>query len=124
MTTPTTRYLWLHQVVAGSGSDLPIHFVMTYDCASEATIYISPAAKTWSDVSWTPTPLVIAPRTRIGCDRRGANQLNGCLRLVYGVPYKVTERAARNMMIGATVNNPWERLALEDVIKFCILGAQ
>ena len=55
-------------------------------------------------------------------DRRGAKQLNGFLRLVYGVPYKVSERAARNMMGGVTVNNPWERLGLEDIIKFCVLG--
>ncbi len=111
-----------YNVVAAS--ELPLHFVVTYDCASEASIYISPAAKASSNDSWTPTPLVVAPRTWIGCDRRGANQLNGCLRLVYGVPYRVTERAARNMMTGATVNNPWERLGLEDIIKFCVLGAQ
>ena len=98
--------------------------LVTYDCKSEASIYISPTAKESSNNSWTPTPLIVAPRTWIGCDRRGANQLNGCLRLVYGVPYRVSERAARNMMSGATVNNPWERLALEDIIKFCILGVR
>ena len=97
-----------HSTVAAS--TLPLHFVVTYDCALEASIYISPDAKASSTEAWTPTPLIVAPRTWIGCDRLGANQLNGCLRLVYGVPYKVTERAARNMMTGATVNNPWERL--------------
>ena len=111
-----------HNVVAAS--ELPLHLVVTYNCASEASIYISPTANASSNNSWTPMPLIAAARTWIGCDRRGANQLNGCLRLVYGVPYKVTERAARNMMTGATVNNPWERLGLEDIIKFCVLGAQ
>lgn len=111
-----------HNVVAAS--ELPLHFVITYDRESEASIYISPTAKASLKDSWIAAPLIVAPRTWIGCDRRGANQLNGCLRLVYGVPYRVSEHAARNMMTGATVNNPWERLSLEDVIKICVLGAQ
>lgn len=102
---------------------LPLNIVVSYDSASEASIYIGSTANNSSAIAWNATPLSTASRTWIGCDRHGANQLNGCLRLVYGVPYKVSERAAKNMMNGATVNNPWERLGLEDIIKICILGA-
>jgi len=101
---------------------LPLNLVVTYDCASEVSIYINSTAKYSSAGTWNATPLINAPRTWIGCDRRGVNQLNGCLRIVYGVPYKVSERAARNMINRVTVNNPWERLAMEDIIKFCVLG--
>ena len=107
-----------------SANVLPLHFVITYDCASEASVYIGPDERVSWNGSWIPAPLIAAPRTWIGCDRRGVNQLNGCLRLVYAVPYLVRERAARNMMTGVTVRNPWERLSLEDIIKFCVLGAQ
>ena len=101
---------------------LPLHIIVSYDCASEATIYVGPTARVSSAGAWVSPSLISAPRTWIGCDRYGANQLNGCLRILYGVPYMVSERAARNMMTGVTVTNPWERLALEDIIKFCILG--
>lgn len=101
---------------------LPLHIIVSYDCASETTIYVGPTARVSSTDAWVSPSLLSAPRTWIGCDRYGANQLNGCLRILYGVPYKVSERAARNMMSGVTVTNPWERLALEDIIKFCVLG--
>lgn len=103
-------------------SALPLNLVVTYDCVSEVSIYVNSITKYSSPGTWYTTPLISAPRTWIGCDRRGTNQLNGCLRIVYGVPYKVSERAARNMINCVTVSNPWERLALEDIIQFCVLG--
>ena len=109
-----------HGVVTTSA--LPLHIVVAYDCATEASIYVGFSTKCSSARAWNASPLINTPRTFVGCDRHGANQLNGCLRLVYGVPYKVSERAARNMMNGATANNPWERLGLETIIRFCVLG--
>lgn len=108
--------------VVNNAASVPVSVVFTYDCTSEATVYAHSQNKASTVGAWSPKPLIAAPRTWIGSDRRGSNQLCGCIRIVSGMPYMVSERAARNMIRGNTVNNPWERLSLEDIIKFCVLG--
>jgi len=101
---------------------IPLKIVVTYDFTSGVVIFVGTAANLACTSSWRSLPVSADMRAWIGCDRRGANQISGCIRRVYAVPYKVGERAVRNMINSVTVNNPWERLALEDVIKLFILG--
>ncbi|MBI2174241.1 MAG: hypothetical protein HYU33_03500 [Candidatus Omnitrophica bacterium] len=101
---------------------LPLKVVVTYDCMSEASIYIGTTEKESTALSWHPSGIAVDAKTWIACDRRGGNQVSGCVRLIYGVPYLVSERAARNMIAGVTVNDPWERLSVEDMITLLVRG--
>jgi len=102
---------------------LPLKVVVTYDCMSEASIYIGTTEKESTALSWHPSGIAVDAKTWIACNRRGENQVNGCVRLIYGVPYLVSERAARNMITGVTVNDPWERLSVEDMIRLLVRGS-
>lgn len=96
--------------------------VVSYDCNSGVTIFLGNTASSSHTSMWQPFPLSAGARTYVGCDRRGSNQLSGCIKSVYGVPYSVNARAAKNMINGAVVNNPWERLSLETMIRLLVLG--
>jgi predicted nucleic acid-binding protein len=101
----------------------PIRLIATYDCTSEASLYVGTTDKAFVLANWIPTAPPNA-RVKIGSDRHGRNPLNGCIYLTYGVPYRVNDRAARNMINDVTVHNPWERLSLKDMIKICVLGTR
>ncbi|MBK8761540.1 MAG: PIN domain-containing protein [Sulfuritalea sp.] len=104
------------------GTGPSIRFVVSYDCTSEASLYFGPVTKASVLGDWFP---IVRPDARIwiGCDRHGKKQLNGSIFRTYAVPYRVSDRAARNMINDITVHNPWERLSLKDMISFCVQGA-
>jgi len=107
-----------------------LYFVLSYDCNSEATLYIGTPSdsESWLLASgsmtgpWSPAMAISGSRTFIGCDRHGKSQLNGHLGLLYGVPYKASRKAVKNMVNANSVNDPWERLSLEDAIKLAVAG--
>jgi len=99
-----------------------IKMVVSYDCNSGATIFLGTGTNSSQTSQWQSFPLAASARTYVGCDRHGLNQLSGCIKSIYGVPYPVNERAARNMINGVTVQNPWERLSLETMIRLLFGG--
>ncbi len=93
-----------------------LKMIVSYDCNSGTTIFMGDMTSFTSSTTWLPMPLSVGARTYIGCNRNGINQLSGCIKSFYGIPYPVNSKAAKNMISGNVVSNPWERLSLETMI--------
>lgn len=102
-------------------ASLPLKIVMAY--GSQLAMYVGTThADSIATDNWLPSAVAAPIKTSICNDRLGANQIGGCVRLIYGVPYSVSRRAAINMITGATVNNPWERLSVIEMIRRSGIG--
>lgn len=98
---------------------LPLQVAVTYHCNKGVWLYFGyRERKINSEVKWVPLPLHPADRTYVGSDRLGNNQINGLIYQFTSLPTFLSETGTNNLMKGNTTAHPWERLSVEDIIRF------
>lgn len=96
-----------------------LSFVAAYDADEGISLYIQ-NEKFVEEKQWVPCAKAIRGFS-VGNDRNGANQLNGGISRMFGLPIMVNEKEAINILERKTVHDPKERLSLEHMIKLFIL---
>lgn len=97
----------------------PLKLALCYDNGKGIELYHGYRGRKahWTG-SWIPTNKIENPKISVGSSRQVTDHLNGWLYKLVSIPRALTERAVNNLMEGKRIREPWERLSLEEIIRF------